>query len=141
MTFLPDVNVWLALAVDGHPHHAAAKSWLDAHPSDALAFCRVTEMGLLRLLTNPKVMRSDALSPAAAWRVRDAFFADDRVTFLAEPPGFDALWRRVSASRQAAPNFWTDAYLLAFSRHAGIRLATFDRHIRHHPGVDILSTA
>ena len=56
MIYLPDVNVWVALAVDGHPHHAIAKRWFERLGQESLLFCRVTEMGLLRLLTNEHVM-------------------------------------------------------------------------------------
>lgn len=27
--FLPDVNLWLALAFESHVHHAAARSWFE----------------------------------------------------------------------------------------------------------------
>jgi hypothetical protein len=36
---------------------------------DKLAFCRVSELGFLRLLTNAHVLGKDVLSPAQAWRV------------------------------------------------------------------------
>jgi predicted nucleic acid-binding protein len=28
MTYLPDVNVWIALAADKHIYHSAARAWL-----------------------------------------------------------------------------------------------------------------
>ncbi len=37
---LPDVNVWLAMAFDGHTHHPSAKSWFDALAADVCFFCR-----------------------------------------------------------------------------------------------------
>ena len=62
---LPDVNVWLAIASDGHEHHDIALQWFDATVAP-VCFCRVTQMSFLRLLTNHKVMGVDALSPTAA---------------------------------------------------------------------------
>jgi predicted nucleic acid-binding protein len=59
--FLPDVNVWLALAFDFHLHHAAAKIWFD-ESSDACCFCRWSQHGFLRLATNPVVFGMQALS-------------------------------------------------------------------------------
>lgn len=53
---LPDVNVWLALAAEGHIHHASGLDWFSAQPDGSIAFCRVTQMGLLRLLTNSSAM-------------------------------------------------------------------------------------
>ena len=53
---LPDVNVWIALAAEGHVHHLPARKWFAAQPTASVAFCRITQMGLLRLLTNSNVM-------------------------------------------------------------------------------------
>ena len=56
---LLDVNGWLAAVWARHRHHATAKQWVD-NEEDDLAFCRVTEMSLLRLVTNPAVLGTDA---------------------------------------------------------------------------------
>ncbi|HTD86071.1 MAG TPA: hypothetical protein VK850_05800 [Candidatus Binatia bacterium] len=46
-------NVFLAGAVEDHPHHAIAKSWLDGLSSqDTAEFCRITQAAFLRLLSN-----------------------------------------------------------------------------------------
>mgnify|MGYP000851215792 CR=1 FL=1 len=132
MTYLPDANVWIALAVGQHVHHQAAQRWLQGCPNDTIAFCRVTEMALLRLLTNAAVLGSDVLTPIEAWAVRDALADDDRVIFLPEPSGFDALWRRGSARPRGGRNFWTDAWLLAFCEATPCRLVTFDQALRSH---------
>jgi predicted nucleic acid-binding protein len=63
--WLPDVNVWLALCSDRHEHHGKATDWLEAVRTPVY-FCRVTQMALLRLLTNPKVMETDILTPQNA---------------------------------------------------------------------------
>jgi len=63
--WLPDVNVWLSLCSDNHEHHKAAVTWFDAVQTPVY-FCRVTQMSLLRLLTNPSVMGSDVLKPQSA---------------------------------------------------------------------------
>jgi len=47
---LPDVNVWIALAAEGHVHHVPAREWFPAQPDASIAYCRITQMGLLRLL-------------------------------------------------------------------------------------------
>src|SRR6266702_6114076 len=48
----PDVNVWIALTYRGHIHHTASKMWLDSLPDDSeVYFCRLTQLGFLRLLT------------------------------------------------------------------------------------------
>ena len=53
---LADANVWLALSFSDHLHHAKAKEWFDAEQDESCAFCRVTQMALLRHLTNAKIM-------------------------------------------------------------------------------------
>ena len=58
MISLPDVNVLLALVAAGHTHHASAHGWFETQEPDSVGICRVTQMGLLRLLTNPKVLPS-----------------------------------------------------------------------------------
>jgi predicted nucleic acid-binding protein len=52
---LPDVNIWIALAAEGHVHHVPAREFT-SQPDGSVAFCRITQMGLLRLLTNSNVM-------------------------------------------------------------------------------------
>jgi toxin-antitoxin system PIN domain toxin len=84
MIFLPDVNVWIALTSDRHIHHPSARTWLESGDDLQLVFCRVTEMGFLRLLTNPHVMGDDVLDAEAAWSVYDTWRTDERVVFLPE---------------------------------------------------------
>ena len=67
-TALVDLNVWLALVYDGHVHHLAAVSWFEKVEGASAAFCRITQLGLLRLLTNRTVMDRFALNQ------RDACF-------------------------------------------------------------------
>ena len=52
MTYLPDVNVWIALAAERHTLHRAARHWFSKLQDEKLAFCRLTQLGFLRLLTN-----------------------------------------------------------------------------------------
>ena len=132
MTYLPDLNVWVALTVGGHIHHASATTWLSNCREDTIAFCRVTQMGFLRLLTNSQIMAGDALSPAAAWRALDAYLADTRFGMAPEPSKLEAYWRTVSKRPSGGPNFWTDAYLAAFVAETGHTLVTFDKGFRQY---------
>jgi toxin-antitoxin system PIN domain toxin len=134
MTCLPDVNVWIALTVAEHVHHVPAKQWFESHENEQVAFCRVTQMGFLRLLTNPRVM-GEALTPERAWNVLDAVCRDDRIFLSAEPPGLEAMFRESTRRRQGGVNFWTDAYLSAFAAAAGFTLVTFDAGYAGHKGV------
>lgn len=143
MICLPDVNVWIALTSDRHVHHPAAKSWLDGARDRQLVFCRITEMGFLRLLTNAAVMGEDVLTPQQAWTVYDTWRADERVFFLPEPAGFSAAWRRVSQWIAGGPNAWTDAYLATFAHAVSAGVTTFDRRFPAMDGckVEVLPTS
>jgi predicted nucleic acid-binding protein len=61
MAALPDINVLLPLTYGAHVHHAAAVAWLDTVQEDGeLVLCRVSQLGLLRLLNNPAATGADA---------------------------------------------------------------------------------
>ena len=132
MNYLIDVNVWVALALIGHVHHAVAREWFGQLESDRLVFCRVTQKGLLRLLTNRRVMEDNVLSAAGAWRVYDSLCADERVQYAIEPPRLEGHWRELTRQRGAGPNFWTDAYLTAFAQAGDYTVVTFDRGLARH---------
>jgi predicted nucleic acid-binding protein len=51
MTYLPDVNVWIALAAERRAHHRVARQWFSNVQDEKLVFCRLTQLGFLRLLT------------------------------------------------------------------------------------------
>jgi toxin-antitoxin system PIN domain toxin len=125
-----DVNVWLAAVWGRHSRHATAKNWIDDE-QDELAFCRVTQMALLRLLTNPTIMRHDVLSRRNAWEVYEKLIVDPRIHFIAEPQGLDAMWIAFSKRNDRSHLLWTDDYLAAFSQAAGAEFVTFDRAFRN----------
>jgi uncharacterized protein len=128
-TFLPDVNVWLALASRRHIHSQTCSTWLDSIDSCPVLFCRVSQMGLLRLLTTESVMGNDVLSSRDAWRAYRAIQGDERVSFVPEPFALEPEWRKLTTHDRPAPKVWTDAYLAAFARAGGMRLVTLDQAV------------
>lgn len=123
---LLDVNVWLALAIEEHPHHEAALAyWSDAAATSRF-FCRTSAMSLVRLLMHPKLMAGRALSMARAWTAYRGFAALPGVAMLTEPDGLDDDLGALVQSRLPARLF-TDAYFAVFARRAGVRLVTFDK--------------
>jgi len=134
MSYFPDVNIWVAIAAHGHSHHRLAKAWFDSIDEE-IVLSRITQMGFLRLLTNPKVMGDEVLPAEHAWRLLDRLLSDDRIVFAAEPPGLQAAWRLLTAKHQSGPNFWTDTYLAAFASAASLNLVTLDRDFRKYPGL------
>lgn len=130
---LPDINVWLALAVEEHPHHAiASQYWAQVQgAAGTLWFCRVTMLGLVRLLCQPKVVGEGALGLATAWALYQRFRAIASVRLVGEPDDCDRhLAELVTAAAPLPPRLWTDAYLAALCQASGLRLVTFDADFR-----------
>lgn len=135
--YLLDVGVWLAAVWGRHVHHPAVKTWFDRQ-SQSLVLCRVTQMSLLRLLSNPAVLGADVVSRGAAWGVIDALQADKRVTWADEPGHIEPLWRTMSARDDNSHKLWTDDYLAAFAQAGHLTLATLDGAlVKRHPSVRV----
>ncbi|HET6654911.1 MAG TPA: TA system VapC family ribonuclease toxin [Gammaproteobacteria bacterium] len=124
---LLDVNVLIALTWPTHVHHAAARRWFDRNSGAGWATCPITQLGFVRVSSNPKIIR-DAVPP------REAVAMLERLVALPEhrfwPNDIAVAGRGPFASlafvghRQA-----TDAYLLALAQHHEGKLATLDRGI------------
>ncbi len=78
-----------------------------------ICFCRITQMGLLRLLSNSRVMEEDVLEPTDALRVYAGFLSDSRVRFVPEPSGVDKIWTALMNGPGVGASSWTDSYLAA----------------------------
>ena len=125
---LLDVNLLLALVWPRHEGHDAAHAWFAKSGQRAWATNPLTQLGVLRLLTNPAIT-SGAVSAATAL---------DLLSEATGHPGheFWPLDRQVMvglkplASRLRGHQQWTDALLL---RHAVERdgiLVTFDSGVK-----------
>jgi uncharacterized protein len=127
----PDINVWLALSYERHEHHLAARVWFSSLSDyDSICFSRFTQLGLLRLLTTEAIMGRNVMNQKQAWDIYDAWINDDRVLWVEEAPGLEAVFRRLSQSSRPSSKAWADAYLAAFASLAGMSLVTFDRGFR-----------
>jgi uncharacterized protein len=139
----PDVNVWLALTHDRHAHHATARQWFESESDPHLFFCRFTQLGLLRLLTNEQVMGEDVISQRKAWQAYRRWLEDARIDFHREPESaeFEALFEDLSTRSHPATKLWADAYLPAFAKTSGLTLVTFDRALERikHVSIRVLS--
>ena len=113
---LPDVNVWFAMTFDKHAHHPSAKLWFDSVIDDTIYFCRMTQQGLLRLATSPKVAGADVLTMNEAWQKYDEYLRDPRIAFTTEAAGLEGQWRNYSQGSTFSTHVWNDAYLAAFAK-------------------------
>jgi hypothetical protein len=127
MVALLDVNVLVALFDPTHVHHEAAHDWFGPARARGWATCPITELGLIRVLSNP--VYSGRRTTALDARQRLAQFAatgghvfwPDTVS-LRDDDIFDL--GSTMGHRQL-----TDTYLLATAVANGGALATFDRGI------------
>jgi toxin-antitoxin system PIN domain toxin len=127
-TALLDLNILTALLWPAHEHHEAAHRWFHARPNASWATCALTQLGFVRLVSNPAFSR-DALSPSAGLALLAANLSHANHEFWTEtlqlPAAIKGMEPGLRGHRQL-----TDAYLLALaSRRKGV-LATFDRGLR-----------
>jgi toxin-antitoxin system PIN domain toxin len=126
---LPDVNVLVALMWPSHLHHQRARQWFDALGDLPWATCPLTQSGLIRASSNPRVV-GEAVSPGeAVTHLRQLqelgnheFWSDD-LDFAGDNP---IPLEHLMGHRQV-----TDAYLLGLAIHHEAQLVTFDRGIQN----------
>jgi hypothetical protein len=123
-----DLNVWVALSLRAHEHNEIAWKWYRSlRAEEAPAFCRLTQMGLLRLLTTESVAKHETLSQVQAWAVYDGWISNGGCTFLEEPFGIDTELRFYADRKTPSPREWGDSYVVAFAAAASLPLVTFDK--------------
>jgi predicted nucleic acid-binding protein len=132
-----DANVWLALLWSRHIHSERARSWFEQAGQEQFLFGRFTQITVLRLLTTEQIMGGDTKSMAEAWSLWDRIWADDRVVFVPEPEDIEKEFRARSRMPSRSPKVWADAYMLAFTAVAGLKLIPFDRALKSR-GNDVL---
>lgn len=125
----PDVNVLVAASRSDHPHHLAARTWLEtalAHASRGapLKLQPMVLAGFLRLVTHPKIFINPTPIAEALHFIDALLSAPDVVQ-----PVLGAEWpvfRKLCADKALASNDIPDAWLAAAVIHQGDRLASFD---------------
>ena len=109
-SLFPDINVWIALTCEGHAHHSNAAAWFATLSEDAtLAFCRFTQLGLLRSLTAEAVMSDEVMTQPQAWVAYDQWLRDPRVELVEEPAEIEIRFRALTRLRQPAAKDWADS--------------------------------
>ncbi len=136
MPDLLDASVWLPLSAPEHVHYLRARRYWDEESEGEMAFCRVTELALLRHLTNARILGNAALNGRAAWQALSDWLAVPRINFLPEPPGVEELLAQWAEQLNLRRGDWTDAYLAAFAVASGCRIVAFDADFHRFPGVD-----
>ena len=137
---LSDVNVWVAIADPSHTHHLRAKQYWERKAAETVGFCRITMLGLLRILTNTQSEKGRRLTTGEAWSAYRSFFAGSsgETVMLAEPPSFEHFYESLTDAPGFSPRLLTDASLAAWAMGSGARLVSFDGDFSRFPGLDWL---
>lgn len=123
---LLDTNVLIALAWPSHVHHAHAHAWFARHAAAGWATCPVTELGFVRISSNPKII-PDAVSPRQALGLLSRMVSLPHHVFW--PDDLSLADARVPSALLLGHRQVTDAYLLGLAiRRRGV-LVTFDRSV------------
>jgi uncharacterized protein len=124
---LPDINVLLALAWPNHQHHALAHQWFRKHAQGGWATCAFTEVGFIRLSSNPAFTPA-AVSPAEAADLLERFVAHKAHVFWNSPRARPrSIFERSLGHQQV-----NDAYLVEVARANKGRVATLDTKLDVH---------
>lgn len=127
-TALLDLNILTALFWPAHEHHEAAHRWFQARAHAHWATCPLTQLGFVRLVSNPAFSR-DAVSPSGGLTLLAANLSHGGHEFWTEtlqvPGAIKGMEPGLLGYRQL-----TDAYLLALANRRKGVLATFDRGLR-----------
>jgi uncharacterized protein len=138
MPALCDVNFLFVLITNRHEHHRRAAAWMERAGTGHAVICRHAQLGLFRLLSNPAILREEALRSDDCWKVWQKLTTDERLRFAAdEPGGLDPLLKAFTERREFTPKLWTDAYLAAFAKASNWSVVTFDSGFRQFPGIDL----
>ncbi|HUA66291.1 MAG TPA: PIN domain-containing protein [Alphaproteobacteria bacterium] len=119
MTHLLDVNVLLAAIWDGHTLHQRA---FDGIKGKAIAVCPLTELGFIRISTNPKATINAPMDRAQELLQR---FIDERGASRI-PDDLPALESNPAKSEEL-----TDSYLAELAARHGMKFATMDARVKH----------
>jgi toxin-antitoxin system PIN domain toxin len=121
---LLDVNALLALAWPNHQFHAVISARLDRRPEPPWATCALTQLGFVRLSSNPKIVEV-RMTPAEAVTLLAELTRDRQHVYLEKLPALpDAanVFRHLLGHQQV-----TDAYLLGVAEANDAKVLTLDR--------------
>ncbi len=134
---IPDMNLWVALVDKRHVHHARSQAYWEENYDQGFAFCRITMLGFLRVVTNPKAL-TQPKSPTEAWKLYRDISVIPQVVFLPEPLELDSSFQTLTTLGDFPHRLWTDAYLAAFAMASSCRIVSFDDDFARFPGHNFL---
>ena len=125
---LADVNVLLALLWPRHESHRAAHAWFGKSGHRAWATNAITQLGVLRLLTNPAVTQGAVSASSALEVLREAISHPGHEFWPLEKELSSAL--AGLAAKITGHSQWPDALLLWHAAHRDGVLVTLDSGLK-----------
>jgi len=139
VTWLPDVNVLVALAWPQHVAHLVATRWFEESADDGWSTCPITEAGFMRISATERVV-GVAVRPRESRAMLLAARSVGKFTWLSDDVDLVAS-DAFPADRLVGHRQVTDAHLLALCRVHGATLVTLDKGLvtlaRGLPGVEV----
>ena len=128
---LLDINVLLALTWPNHQHHSQAQAWFAANAARGWATCALTQLGFVRLSSNP-AYTANAVSPRNAAVLLSSWTRHKAHQFFQSPPAEDpAIYKSVLGHQQV-----NDAWLVDVARQNNGCLVTLDKRVAAHSPTD-----
>ncbi|MBM3851790.1 MAG: VapC toxin family PIN domain ribonuclease [Verrucomicrobia bacterium] len=123
MQTLLDNDVFFSALVRSHPSHVRSRRWLDKVKPAGWGIAAETYLATVRLLMNPKVMGSGALSAPVALAAVETELSGSHPGLVVVAPKRPArsLLERATGHRQIM-----DTWLVQIARDTGGKLATHD---------------
>jgi len=135
---LPDINVWLAITIEDHPHHDRAVAYWKNNRSAQIGFCRMTMLGYVRLLCNKHVMAGNPMTTQEALDAYESLLQKPSIIFLREPVNIDPILAELVRDNHLNPNIWSDTYIAAFAIAAKLRVVSFDSDFKQFSNLNAL---
>ncbi len=123
---LLDTNALVALAWPNHQFHRAVVARLERQPTPRWATCALTQLGFVRLSSNPVIV-GVRMTPSQALGMLAELVRDGQHRYLKSLPALPRVenhFRRLLGHQQV-----TDAYLLAVAATNDAILLTLDRRL------------
>jgi toxin-antitoxin system PIN domain toxin len=135
---LPDVNVLVYAFRRAAPEHERYAAWLNevVEGAEELALHDLPLVGLVRIVTNPRVVREPAPVSLALEFVNRLIDAPRARWVSGGPRAWSRFAELAGGDRFLGGNLTPDAYLASLALTHRCRLATADRGFARFPGLD-----
>jgi toxin-antitoxin system PIN domain toxin len=127
-TTLLDVNLFIAILWPAHEHHHTALKWIKSRGKSKWASCPLTQLGVVRLLSNP-AFSADALPMQQAVAVLKRNIDHPLHEFWLDSVAVTGFLAALAQHTQGY-RYTTEAYLLGLAIRKKGRLATFDMSVK-----------